>query len=66
MNQAVNLFWTIILCLLFFSLTSVHAIIFKQYLLGIFIIIANVLYNVCPLLLQQYNRARVSRVLGTA
>jgi len=52
------------LCLLFFLLTSIHAIIFKQYFLTALIIIANSIYNVCPLLLQQYNKARLVKMLG--
>jgi Glycosyl-4,4'-diaponeurosporenoate acyltransferase len=50
------------LCLLFFLFTSIHAILFDQYLLAALIFLANVIYNIYPMLLQQYNRARILRI----
>lgn len=51
-------------CLVFFTLTIVYAIIHGQWLLATLTIIANTLYNVYPLLLQQYNRARIAKITG--
>jgi hypothetical protein len=50
------------LCLVFFMLTFAHAIISAKYLLALLIFMANLIYNVCPILLQQYNRARLLRI----
>jgi hypothetical protein len=47
------------LCLIFFLLTAVYAFINNQPILSAVIIIANIIYNICPILLQQYNRARI-------
>lgn len=51
-------------CLVFFMLTMVYALINKYYLLGFMILLSNVVYNVYPVLLQQYNRARIKRING--
>ena len=48
--------WT---CLLFFLLTSLLALALKEFVLAGLILLANVIYNVVPLLIQQYNRARM-------
>jgi hypothetical protein len=50
------------LCFVFFIATAIHALISGHYLLVIIILIANVIYNVYPMLLQQYNRARIVRL----
>jgi hypothetical protein len=50
------------LCLLFFLFTGIYAILFEQYLLAVLIFLANVIYNIYPMLLQQYNRARIFRL----
>ncbi|RYU90782.1 hypothetical protein EWM62_09055 [Mucilaginibacter terrigena] len=50
------------LCFTFFLLTGVYAVISRQYAFFAIILIANVVYNVCPILLQQYNRTRVLRL----
>ena len=50
-------------CFIFFLLTSVFAVIADEYLLSTIILLANIIYNICPILLQQYNRARVSRII---
>ncbi|GAB2699009.1 hypothetical protein GCM10027037_24290 [Mucilaginibacter koreensis] len=52
-----NFHWV---CLLLFLLSSGHAIIMGQYLRGCLILLANVIYNVYPILLQQYNRLRIT------
>jgi len=49
-------------CFVFFLATAVLAAIKQHYTLLIFIILANVIYNVYPMLLQQYNRARLLRL----
>ncbi|MEN0056532.1 MAG: hypothetical protein AAGC65_22840 [Mucilaginibacter sp.] len=51
------------MCFVFFLLTAIHALINWHYSLFIIIIIANVIYNVYPMLLQQYNRARIARFI---
>lgn len=51
------------MCILFFLLTTVYSIIKAQYPFTLIIIIANIIYNICPLLLQQYNRARIARLI---
>ncbi len=51
-----------LLCLVFFTATAIFAIVQQHYLLSAFIILGNIIYNVCPVLLQQYNRARLMRI----
>jgi len=51
-----------LICFLFFLFTAVYAIIAAQYAFALIIIIANTIYNICPILLQQYNRARLARL----
>ena len=52
------------MCLTFFSLISLHAFFHSQLKLGILITACNFLYNVCPILLQQFNKARVLQITG--
>lgn len=47
------------MCFVFFLLTAFYAIILQQYALFCAISVANIIYNICPILLQQYNRARI-------
>ena len=47
----------------FFFLSSVHALFNSQYLLSFLIFLANIIYNVFPLLLQQYNKMRIHRLI---
>lgn len=54
--------WYHFLCLIFFLLTGVFAIISASYTLAAFIFLANIIYNICPILLQQYNRARIQKL----
>jgi hypothetical protein len=51
------------ICFIFFSLTIAYTIIKAQYSLTLIIIIANIIYNICPILLQQYNRARLAKFM---
>jgi hypothetical protein len=50
------------LCFIFFMLTAVYALINQHYIFSTLILIANIIYNVCPILLQQYNWARVLKL----
>lgn len=50
-------------CLLFFLGTFIYAFIMKEYIFAIVIFIANILYNIIPILIQQYNKTRISGLL---
>lgn len=50
-------------CLIFFQASSVYACYFEEYLLAFLIFFCNILYNVFPILLQQYNRMRIIKIL---
>ena len=50
------------LCFVFFLLTAFYAVYTGKYSLGLIIIMANIVYNICPILLQQYNRARLLKL----
>jgi glycosyl-4,4'-diaponeurosporenoate acyltransferase len=50
------------LCFIFFALTFIHALISQRYVAAVLILVVNVIYNVCPLLIQQYNKLRVMRI----
>mgnify|MGYP001124928363 CR=1 FL=1 len=50
-------------CLLFFQASSVYACYFEEYLLAFLIFFCNIIYNVFPMLLQQYNSIRITRIL---
>lgn len=47
------------LCFVFFLATTVHAAIYRQYAMAALLMVANIVYNVCPILLQQYNYVRL-------
>jgi hypothetical protein len=49
-------------CLLFFTLTIIYTVILGHYLIAAITALANVLYNIYPILLQQYNRARIMKI----
>ncbi|MBD1393105.1 glycosyl-4,4'-diaponeurosporenoate acyltransferase CrtO family protein [Mucilaginibacter glaciei] len=51
-----------LLCFVFFLLTAGYAIITTHYAMGASILGFNVIYNICPLLLQQYNRSRLLKL----
>lgn len=50
-------------CLVMFGATSLCAITNGMPCIGLLILISNILYNVYPILLQQYNRLRIDNVL---
>lgn len=52
-----------LLCLVFFLLTTLYAIILTNFAIALLITLANIIYNVIPLLLQQYNRLRIEKML---
>ncbi|MFD0793591.1 hypothetical protein ACFQZX_08165 [Mucilaginibacter litoreus] len=51
-----------VLCFSFFIITTLLAIVNHRQGLAAIIIIANIIYNICPLLLQQYNKARILKI----
>jgi hypothetical protein len=50
------------LCFVFFLLTTFYAVYTAKYPLSLIIIMANIIYNICPIMLQQYNRARLLKL----
>ena len=50
-------------CLIFFQASSVYACYNEQYALAFTIFAFNIIYNIYPLLLQQYNRIRILKFL---
>lgn len=52
-------------CLVLFTSTSLCAIITGRPFLGLLLFMSNMLYNVYPILLQQYNRLRINAALCT-
>lgn len=52
------------ICLIFFLLTSIYGFLNGKFIFGFSILIANLFYNLIPILLQQYNRIRIKRLLG--
>lgn len=52
------------LCFVFFLLTAVYAVVQTNYPSALVITLANIFYNICPIVLQQYNRARISKLNG--
>lgn len=46
-------------CLIFFLCTSIHCFVHGKVIYGVLTTVANVIYNVPTLLLQQYNRLRI-------
>lgn len=51
-------------CLVFFAFTTAYACLTGYYMLAFLVSLASIIYNVCPILLQQYNRARVLLIKG--
>lgn len=51
-----------IICFTFFSLSGIFALLEQQFMYCILIMASNILYNVCPVILQQYNRARILKL----
>jgi hypothetical protein len=52
-----------ILCFTFFMLTFIHSVCYHNYTLAAIIFLANIIYNVYPILLQQYNGIKIERIL---
>jgi hypothetical protein len=52
------------ICLVFFLASCIYAFLDQQIVLGLMIFLANAIYNVFPILLQQYNRLRMMKVLN--
>jgi len=50
-------------CLVFFLLSSIYGFLLGNTSLAIWVMTANLLYNGCPILLQQYNRLRIQKML---
>lgn len=49
-------------CFFFFLISMFMALIAQRFLLSAFLLIANILYNILPVLLQQYYRLRVQDI----
>lgn len=54
-----------ILCLLFFVFTATRALLENKFMIALIIMISNIIYNFCPILLQQYNRIRILKLTET-
>ncbi|HAO07655.1 MAG TPA: hypothetical protein DCQ50_11825 [Chryseobacterium sp.] len=50
-------------CFFFFLFSSFHAIFTGQALSSFVMLLANILYNITAILLQQYNKMRIQRIL---
>ena len=51
-------------CFVFFLLTTILSLITHHYTIAILITGCNIIYNVCPIFLQQYNRLRIQILKG--
>lgn len=51
------------LCFVFFVSSAFYAFVWGHVLLGMWITVANIVYNVTSILLQQYNRLRLNRLI---
>ena len=51
-------------CFVFFILSALSAIFMGKIVLALLILLSNVVYNVYPILLQQYNRLRINLLLS--
>lgn len=51
------------ICLVFMLASSIYACLNQHISFGLFIFLSNLFYNVYPILLQQYNRTRINRIL---
>lgn len=49
-------------CFLFFIISLVYAILKNEILLAILLCAANLIYNIIPLLIQQYNKIRIEKL----
>ncbi|MBE9464276.1 hypothetical protein ACFP1I_06220 [Dyadobacter subterraneus] len=50
------------ICFIFFSLSGIFAVFQQSFFYFILILASNILYNVGPVILQQYNRARIFKL----
>jgi len=51
-------------CFTFFLLTTIRCLMVADYKLALAITAANALYNVCSILLHQYNKVRIHKLTG--
>lgn len=51
------------ICLIFFLLTTIYGFFNERFLFGFSILIANFLYNLIPIFLQQYNKIRIKKIV---
>ncbi|WP_221391941.1 hypothetical protein [Dyadobacter sp. NIV53] len=51
-------------CFVFFLLSTGSAFLIGKITLALLILLSNLVYNVCPILLQQYNRLRINLLLS--
>jgi len=51
-----------IICLAFFSISFVYAIKQQAFLISFLILFSNIIYNIIPILIQQYNKLRLGLV----
>lgn len=49
-----------VICFVFFGLSAIYAIYEQEMAYFILIVISNVIYNICPVILQQYNERELS------
>ncbi|MBK0380529.1 glycosyl-4,4'-diaponeurosporenoate acyltransferase CrtO family protein [Mucilaginibacter segetis] len=54
-----------LICLFFFLFTAGYALWLQRYGLCAAVLISNVIYNVMPVILQQYNRARIAKITNS-
>ena len=52
------------ICFIFFLLTTIYCFFSCYIVLGVLITVANLLYNVSSILLQQYNRVRIMKLVN--
>lgn len=50
------------ICLLFFTLTTTYCLFHGYFRTGGVITVSNIFYNLCPILLQQYNKIRIRKI----
>jgi hypothetical protein len=51
------------ICFVCFLLTAAYALVLNSIWFFVLINLSNIIYNICPILLQQYNKARINRML---
>jgi hypothetical protein len=52
------------MCCVFFLCTAIFGLSERRFLLALLIMVSNVLYNIFPIFLQQYNRIRIQALLA--